>query len=336
MLTDSATYYLLGYNSTTAPQDGKFHKIEVRVKRPRMQVRARPGYWALTAEDAAKAIAPPKPGPPPAVEAALGSLSATPRSSLIRTWVGMSRGENGKTRVTFVWEPMPASTGRREEAARVTMLAAGAQGSPYFRGPVPGGSPASPSGECRPRLRIEPSAARGPAQVTFEAAPGKVQLLLTVEDGQAQVLDKDSQEISVPDLTGSEVLVATPQVFRARTAREWQALAADPRAVPTITREFSRSERLLVRFNVYGPATSANGTAAESCRRTHERSSGPARWNRRRYAPARSGALRACRWRGLDRNCCRPEERTDCGPGGSLASCSRTQPRVRGTEVREV
>jgi hypothetical protein len=93
--------------------------------------------------------------------------------------------------------------------------------------------------------------------VTFEAEPGKVQLLLTVEDGQAQILDKDSQEISVPDLTSGDVLVSTPQVFRARTAREWQTLAADANAVPTITREFSRSERLLVRFNVYGPASVA-------------------------------------------------------------------------------
>jgi hypothetical protein len=253
MLTDSATYYLLGYNSSAAPQDGKFHKIEVRVKRPRVQVRARPGYWALTAEETARAIAPPKPGPAPAVEAALGTLSATPRSSLIRTWVGMSRGENGKTKVTFVWEPMPASSGRREELARVTLLAAGAKGSPYFRGPVPGGALAPPTGGASPAAASRTAGVRGPSQVTFEAEPGKVQLLLTVEGLEAQILDKDSQEISVPDLTGTDALLATPQVFRARTAREWQALAADPKAVPTITREFSRSERLLVRFNLYSP-----------------------------------------------------------------------------------
>jgi VWFA-related protein len=252
LLTDSATYYLLGYNSSAAPQDGKFHKIDVRVKRPRVQVRARPGYWALTAEETAKATAPPSPGPAPEVAAALESLAATPRSSLIRTWVGMSRGENGKTKVTFVWEPMPASSGRRDEPARVTLLAAGRQGSPYFRGPVPGGSPASSNGGVPGAAASRTASTRGPARVTFEAEPGKVQLLLTVEDSEAQVLDKDSREISVPDLTGSEVVLATPQVFRTRTAREWQALAADPNAVPTITREFSRSERLLVRFDVYG------------------------------------------------------------------------------------
>jgi hypothetical protein len=165
----------------------------------------------------------------------------------------MSRGENGKTKVTFVWEPMPASSGRREEPARLTLLAAGATGSPYFRGPVAGGALTPAAGGSSPSGALRTAGARGASQVTFEAAPGKVQLLLTVEGVDAQVLDKDSQEISVPDLTGTDVLLATPQVFRARTAREWQTLAADPKATPTITREFSRSERLLVRFTLYSP-----------------------------------------------------------------------------------
>ena len=50
IVRDSSAYYLLGYNSTQAPQDGKFHEIKVRVKRPGVQVRARKGYWALTAD----------------------------------------------------------------------------------------------------------------------------------------------------------------------------------------------------------------------------------------------------------------------------------------------
>ena len=34
IVTDSSAYYLIGYSSTQAPQDGKFHEIKVRVKRP--------------------------------------------------------------------------------------------------------------------------------------------------------------------------------------------------------------------------------------------------------------------------------------------------------------
>ena len=44
---DSSAYYLIGYSSSQAPADGKFHEIKVRVKRPGVQVRSRKGYWAL-------------------------------------------------------------------------------------------------------------------------------------------------------------------------------------------------------------------------------------------------------------------------------------------------
>ena len=37
----------------------------------------------------------------------LGTIEQVHRARFIRSWVGTSRGENGKTRVTFVWEPLP-------------------------------------------------------------------------------------------------------------------------------------------------------------------------------------------------------------------------------------
>ena len=48
IIRDSSGYYLLGYNSTQAPTDGKFHGIKVNVKRRGLDVRARKGYWAYT------------------------------------------------------------------------------------------------------------------------------------------------------------------------------------------------------------------------------------------------------------------------------------------------
>ena len=51
----------------------------------------------------------------------------------------------------------------------------------------------------------------------------------------------------------ASVALGTPEVFRARNAREFRALEAQA-AVPVASREFSRTERLLIRFPAYGPA----------------------------------------------------------------------------------
>lgn len=45
ILRENSTYYLLGY-SPQAARDGKFHNLEVRVKRPGLRVTARAGYHA--------------------------------------------------------------------------------------------------------------------------------------------------------------------------------------------------------------------------------------------------------------------------------------------------
>jgi VWFA-related protein len=43
---DTRTYYVLGYTPATTHRDGAFHPIQVRLKRPGLNVRARPGYYA--------------------------------------------------------------------------------------------------------------------------------------------------------------------------------------------------------------------------------------------------------------------------------------------------
>jgi hypothetical protein len=170
----------------------------------------------------------------------------------MRSWVGMSRGENGKTRVTFIWEPLPKSPGDRprEEPARVSLMAIAPDGSPSFRGKVPDAALAS----AAPAAAASGTpATRGPSRVSFEVPPGKIQLRISVEGSASQVLDSETREISVPDLTSAQAILGTPSVLRARTAREFQALRADADAVPIAGREFNRIEHLLVRVPAYGP-----------------------------------------------------------------------------------
>lgn len=60
ILADTDSYYLLSYYSTNPKLDGRFRRITVRVKRPDVDVRARPGYMAATEAEAraAGALAP--------------------------------------------------------------------------------------------------------------------------------------------------------------------------------------------------------------------------------------------------------------------------------------
>ena len=52
MMADLGTYYLMHYYSTNTKLDGRFRSIAVRVKRPGVQIRARPGYLAPTEAEA--------------------------------------------------------------------------------------------------------------------------------------------------------------------------------------------------------------------------------------------------------------------------------------------
>src|SRR5437588_2454548 len=259
IMRDSSAYYLIGYNSSQTPSDGKFHEIKIRVKRPGVQVRARKGYWALTAEETSRALTPPKPSAPKPVENALAAIQQPTRARVIRTWIGTSRADDGKTRVTFVWEPVAKAPGdrRTDEPARVSLMALGDNGAAYFRGRVPdvalAGTVPSVGANAAAAGTTGASTPRTPSRVTFEAQPGKMQLRVSVEGTGAQVLDSEVREVAVPDLTAPQTSLGTPEVFRARTVREYQQMKADADAVPCAVREFSRTDRIVIRVPAYGP-----------------------------------------------------------------------------------
>jgi len=241
MLSDSSAYYLLSYVSSEAPRDGKFHKIDVKVNRKDIEVRARKGYWAYSPEDVERMSAPPKEGPAADVEAALNDLASVNDDASRRpviSWIGAVPGDGPEARVTMVWEASGKGAGAGFDAvSKVSLAVTAANGDELFRGEVP----------------READSARPVGAVRFDAPPGLVSVRLTAENERGVRLENTQMDFTVPDFTAVGPVITTPEVFRARTARDIQQLRAAEAPVPAATRTFLRSERLLLRFQAFGP-----------------------------------------------------------------------------------
>jgi hypothetical protein len=133
---DLTSYYLIGYYSTNAKLDGRFHAIKVRSKRSGVEIRARNGYTAATAAEAAKARAaapPPEPEAKVALNKALGTIESDARAQG-RTVRGAGepvifhRGPSTGNQV----QPSPGRVFPRSERIRFELEAAA--GTPVWTG----------------------------------------------------------------------------------------------------------------------------------------------------------------------------------------------------------
>jgi VWFA-related protein len=235
LLRDSSFHYLLGYSSTATQADGKFHPIRVRVTRPNVDVRARKGYWASTAEDVSRAATPVPVTPQPVLDALAAIASPNQDGRMVRTWVGTARGADGKARVTVVSEVVATGAARMDGAAHLTITASRPRAANVFE---------SPSVELR--------AGMSPQRVSFEAEPGLLDVKILLADREGKTIDRETRVIDVPDYAGGGVTLGTARFHRPRTPREFQTLAADADAMPVATRDFARTERLLIRFDAFG------------------------------------------------------------------------------------
>jgi VWFA-related protein len=241
MVRELSSYYLLGYTSSVAPRDGKFHPIQVRVKRQGLEIRARKGYWAYTEDEVRAASAPAKAGPAPEIASALEELAGIvePASRKpVMLWVGAHRGVAEKARVTLAWEAI-AIPGQDavDKVARISLVATSGGGQAVFKGPVP----------------ADATANRLAGMTSFEAPAGLLRLRVTTENSTGQRLDSNDVSFEVADFTAAQPIIATPLLFRGRTAREIVTVRAAANALPVAARQFSRTERLLLRFDAYAP-----------------------------------------------------------------------------------
>jgi hypothetical protein len=244
VMADASAYYLLGYAPKRQPADGKFHSIDVKVKRKGAHVIARKGYWAPTPQE----MKPREPVPtaPADVTDALGRIAPPPVTRVMDWWLGFERGESAVTRATFSWEPLDRAGAAGRTPQRVSVSLGGA----------------AADAEHLAVAASQDAAARGPWQVTFDALPGRQKLRVRALAADGATVDEWNEDVVVPDLAGSEPAIGPLRMYRASTAAAWRAVVSGPGEIaPIASRRLRRTDRVLVTIPLSAGAADADLSA---------------------------------------------------------------------------
>lgn len=227
VVRDASHYYLLGYAPTREVNDGRFHRIAVKVKRKGVRTVARRGYWAPSA---AEMNPTPAPALEPAVSTALTSLQARRDNRVAHVETGFGPGDTGRVRFTAMWRPV---AGFRDKPERLRVEVRESPDAP----------PVSADGGLGPD---------GTGAVTLDVAPGDVLVRFSVEAAGGEVVDRWELPLTVPDFAGATLAVGSPMFLRARATAAFQALRRGEAGTPTPDREFRQTDLIVVRAPVTG------------------------------------------------------------------------------------
>jgi VWFA-related protein len=226
-----------GYTLTYLPahgDDGRYHPVQVTVVRREADARSRGGYVSPLSAEARRAM-----------RDLAGSGPVLPtrllrHSPLIDVWSGVTRATATQGRVVVTWEPGRNLVGTgRSNAARVTLKATTRDGTILFDGmlaPMRVGGIADPTATDR---------------AEFDAPAGRVQLDLTILGIAGDKLDFDARDLDVPAMKGTAPLLLPAILIATQSAREFREVTADANAAPDPSRQFRRTERLVIRVPAY-------------------------------------------------------------------------------------
>ncbi|HXG87519.1 MAG TPA: VWA domain-containing protein [Vicinamibacterales bacterium] len=230
---DASAYYLVGYAPTREMADGKFHKIDVEVKRKGVRVVARRGYYAPRAAELTAPLVTPVASE---VVVALTNLVEPKSGRTADVWIGFARGATGGTVVTAAWEPTTRMGANA--ATRIAIEHLNHDGSV--------------DGKAQSIVRRE--AATAPAVARFSLGAGKTILRFTSYDAADEVLDRWTEDVTVPPFAADALALATPRFLLARSAFELRALQSANEITPAASRRLRKTDRVLVELEYYSPS----------------------------------------------------------------------------------
>jgi VWFA-related protein len=256
---DTASYYLLGYSSSNAVKDGRFRRIQVRVKRDGMRVDARAGYYAdrdfahtrtsdrevELQEQLASAVS--------STDLPVMVGSGWFRLAADRYYVPVSVAVPGSA------VPVPAAT----QAGKASLDVLGAVRDEQGR----------PVGRFRQTMQLPASA--GPTlagkQVMYQTGvtlpPGRFSVKVVVRENATGKIGSFEAPLIVPELKQASVkvssVVLSTQLQAAPNARSENPLVREGvQLVPNLTRVVAHDQKLYFYYEVYDPATAAGAAPA--------------------------------------------------------------------------
>ncbi len=243
---ETRVYYLIGYNPTNAARDGTFRKIQVKVRAGKgMQIRARKGYYAPSAQETARA---PK-GGDPVFQHALDSPYEVDDISLRMThFLREEASLLGRAHVLVAAEVDVRSLafveeeGRSMGALQFLMVATNRETGEFFRY------------DQKVDLKLPPDTRERinrtwlPIVREFELVSGRYQAKIVVRDKSTGRMGTVVHEFEVPDL--AQFHVTTPVLSDVR--EETENGGAGDRLAVLARRDFAQGTSLFCQLEVYG------------------------------------------------------------------------------------
>jgi len=258
IVRENSAYYILGFYSTNERRDGKYRRLDVRVKRPGLVVRARDGYLAPTG----RAAAPPPAAKTisPALADAIGSPLAVPNVPM-RLFAAPYKGEGDTAAVAVAVEIDASGIVLEENNGTFTGKLEVAYAATSASGKVFPGDRHYVTLTLKPDTyeRVKGSGFR--VLLEPRLPPGRYQLRVAAGNtgGRAGSVVYD---LEVPDFTkGALVMggVSLTSVSQSgvQTARPKDPLSGLLPGPMTATRNFSAGDTLAIYTEVYEPGRSA-------------------------------------------------------------------------------
>ncbi len=256
IVEENSSYYVMGYYSTNDRRDGRFRRIEVRLNKPGLQVRARKGYLAPQGKAAAsKAVADDKKMPPeirnaldsPLQESGLGlSIFAAPFKGISQNasvlLVVRVRGRD----LAFV-----ERDGTHNNVLDVAYVLVDEKGKAKVA------SSDSVTLALKPQT-FEAVQRNGiQVQTRAEVPPGKYQVRLAVIEQNGGRKGSVHYDLEIPDFSKVPLSMSGIAVTSAQASRRVPTAGVDPvlkdmlPAPPTTVRDFAASDVLALVTEVY-------------------------------------------------------------------------------------